>query len=88
MIGSMFSKFAVGADTWAQLSLLFRPLTLITLAAAIVAATPAAKLICQRLESRPKLQFALRYGSAFVLLALCVCYIALGNYNPSIYTQF
>ena len=52
------------------------------------AATPIAKLVCERLASRPKLVFCLRYGAALLLFAVCLCYIALGNYNPSIYTQF
>ena len=87
-VASMFTGFAVGADTWARLSLLMSPIKLVTLAAAVVAATPLAKLICERAASRPKLQFALRYGSAVVLLALCLFYVALGNYSPSIYTRF
>ena len=88
MIKAMFSGFSVGRETAAELSKVFSPLVTVTLAAAAVAATPAAKLLCEKLSSRPKLQFALRYGFALVLFAVCVFYIALGNYNPSIYTKF
>ena len=87
-IGKMFSGFSIGADTWAELSRLFSPMTFAALAFGVVAATPVAKLVCERLSSRPRLQFALRYGAALLLFALCLFYIALGNYNPSIYTQF
>lgn len=88
MIKSMFSGFNVGADTLAQLSLLLRPLVVVTFIAGVIGATPAAKLVCQKLSGKPKLQFALRYIAAIAVFALCLCYIALGNYNPSIYTQF
>ena len=88
MIKNMFSGFRVGADTIASLSSVFKPTVIAVLVCAAVAATPAAKLLCAKLEGRPKLQAGVRYGTALVLFVLCVFFIASGNYNPSIYTKF
>ena len=88
MVRSMFSGFNAGADTFAALSAVFKPSVWAILVIAAVAATPLAKMVCEKFSSRPKLQAAMRYGSAFVLLVLCLFYIASGNFNPSIYTQF
>ena len=88
MIKNMFAGFPVSADSVAGLSSVFKPTVIATLVIAVIAATPLAKLICEKLESRPKLQAALRYGAALALLVLCLFYIASGNYNPSIYSQF
>ncbi len=88
MVKNMFSGFSIGADTWAKLSTIFSPMFVVTFFAAVIAATPAAKLLCQRLTSRPKLQFAVRCVCSLVLLALCLFALASGSYNPSIYTQF
>ncbi len=88
MIKAMFTGFKVGADTWAGLSRLFSPMVIVTLVAAAVGATPAAKLLFAKLSGKPRLALALRLCSAVLLFALCLFYVALGNYNPSIYTQF
>ena len=89
MIKSMFAGFDIAPDTMARLSRLFGPITWVTLAAAVISATPLLSHIVSRLAlKRPGLAFALRYGAALVLFVLCAAYIALGNYNPSIYTQF
>ena len=88
MIKNMFAGFDVGADTIASLSSVFKPTVIAVLVIAAVAATPAAKLLCAKLDGRPKLQAAVRYGTALVLFVLCVFFIASGNYNPSIYTKF
>ncbi len=88
MIGSMFSRFDIGSDTVAALSALFKPTVIAVLAAAVVSATPLCSIICSKLDKKPWLQAALKYGSALLLLALCLFFIASGNYNPSIYTKF
>ncbi|MBQ1818360.1 MAG: MBOAT family protein [Clostridia bacterium] len=88
MIRNMFAGFDVGADTVAALSALFKPTVLAVFAVGVIAASPAAERLGERLEAKPKLAFALKYGAALILFALCVCFIASGNYNPSIYTQF
>lgn len=88
MIGNMFAGFKVGSDTRAALSAVMRPTVIAVLIAGMIAATPVASIIDGRLEKKPKLRFALRYSAALVLLALCLFFIASGNYNPSIYTQF
>ncbi|MBR4657745.1 MAG: MBOAT family protein [Clostridia bacterium] len=88
MIGSMFSRFDIGSDTVAALSALFKPTVIAVLTAAVVSATPLCSIICSKLDKKPGLQAALKYGSALLLLALCLFFIASGNYNPSIYTKF
>jgi alginate O-acetyltransferase complex protein AlgI len=88
MIRSMFSGFPVSADSIAELSSVFKPTVIAAFAIAVIAATPIAKLLCEKLGGRAKLQTALRYGAALILLALCLFFVASGNYNPSIYTQF
>lgn len=88
MVRNMFTGFTAGSDTFAALSAQFKPSVFAILIIAVVAATPLAKTICEKLSGKPKLQMALRYGSALLLLVLCLFYIASGNFNPSIYTQF
>jgi hypothetical protein len=88
MIRNMFAGFGVGADTVAALSALFKPTVLAAFAVGVVAASPVAERLGERLSAKPRLAFALKYGAALILFALCVCFIASGNYNPSIYTQF
>lgn len=88
MIGSMFSRFDIGGGTIAALSSVLKPTVIAALIAGAAAATPIASVIDGKLEDKPKLRFALRYSAALVLLVLCLFFIASGNYNPSIYTQF
>ena len=88
MIRSMFTGFGVGAETVAGLSKVFKPTVIAVFIASLVSATPAAKLLCSRLDKKPALQTAVRYVCAALLFALCLFYIASGNYNPSIYTKF
>ena len=88
MIGSMFSRFDIGSETVAALSALFKPTVIAVFAFGIVSATPLCRMICSRFEGKPKLQAAIRYGSALLLAVLCLFFIASGNYNPSIYTKF
>ena len=88
MIRSMFSGFAVPADTIAGLSSVLRPTVVAVFAAAVIAATPLARFICSKLDKKPILRTVLGYSAAAVLFVLCVFFIASGNYNPSIYTKF
>lgn len=88
MIKSMFTGFRISRESLASLSTLFGPVTAVTLIVAAVCATPLAAYLMKKAEARPKLAFALKYGSALLLFLLCLCYVALGNYNPSIYTKF
>lgn len=88
MIGSMFSRFNVGSETAASLSAVFKPTVIAVFIAGAAAALPVAPMIDRRLESKPRLCFAVRYSAALVLLVLCLFFITSGNFNPSIYTQF
>lgn len=88
MVKNMFTGFGIGADTIADLSAVFKPKIIAISVIGIVSATPAAKMLCARLDKKPMLQAAVRYGAAAVLLIVCLFYIASGNYNPSIYSQF
>lgn len=88
MIRNMFCGFSVGPDTIAVLSALFKPTVCAVLVIGVISAAPLAKLLCGRLEKRPGLQTAVRIVSALILFALCLFFVASGNYNPSIYTKF
>ncbi|MCR5809138.1 MAG: MBOAT family protein [Clostridiales bacterium] len=88
MIKNMFAGFPVSADSIAGLSGVFKPTTIAILIAAVIGATPLAKIVCSKLDNKPVLQAVLRYGIAVVLFVLCLFFIASGNFNPSIYTQF
>ncbi|MBO4848466.1 MAG: MBOAT family protein [Clostridia bacterium] len=88
MIKNMFTGFAVDNATVAGLSAVFKPTTIAVFIAAVIAATPLAKMLCAKLDGKPRLQACIRYGLAAVLLVICLFFIASGNYNPSIYTQF
>ncbi len=88
MIRNMFTVSGVGPETAAALSSVFKPTVIAVLAAAVIAATPAARIIGEKLSGKPRLQAAVRYGAAAILFVLCIFFVASGNYNPSIYTQF
>lgn len=88
MIKSMFTGFNADAATFAGLSAVFRPTVIAVLIVAVFAATPIAKYLCGKLSGKPVLQAWIRYGAAVVLFGLCLFFVASGNYNPSIYTQF
>ncbi|MBO6062229.1 MAG: MBOAT family protein, partial [Clostridia bacterium] len=88
MIKNMFSGFDIGSDTLAALSSLFKPGVIAVFVAAVIGAAPVAGWLSEKLASKPKLLIWLKYGAAVLLFALCLCFIASGNYNPSIYTQF
>lgn len=88
MIKSMFTGFKIHSGTAAELSVLMKPTVAATLAVAAVSATPLAALALKKLEKHSRLTAIIRYGSALLLLIVCILYIANGNYNPSIYTKF
>ena len=88
MIKNMFAGFTAGAETLASLSKVFKPTVIAVFVLSAVSATPALKLIMNRLENRPALSAVLKYCSALILFILCVFFIASGNFNPSIYTKF
>ena len=88
MIKSMFTGFGIQAGTAAELSALIKPTVMATLATAAVAATPLAQNALKRLGKDSPIAAVIRYGSALLLLVICIFYIANGNYNPSIYTKF
>ena len=88
MIRNMFAGFSVSADTLAQLSKLFKPTVTAVSVIAVPAAAPIGKLVLRKLENKPVLHTVLSYGTALLLLVLCLFFVASGNYNPSIYTKF
>ena len=88
MIKNMFTGFRIGADTLASLSAMFKPTVIAILIAAVIGATPVMRILCSKLDDKPLLQASIRYGTAVLLFVICLFFIASGNYNPSIYTQF
>ena len=88
MIGSMFAGFGIGADTAAALSKLLRPTVIAVFIAAVIGASPLFAKIAEKLKNKPVALNILRYGSAAAVFILCLFFLASGNYNPSIYTQF
>ena len=88
MIKSMFTGFSVGAETIAELSSVFRPTVAAVLLLSIPAATPFPKMLLHKLEPHPVPYNVIRYGSAALLLALSLFFLASGSYSPSIYVRF
>ena len=88
MIRNMFAFTAIDGATVARLSALFKPTVIVVFAVSVIAATPIAKIVCEKLDKKPVLQAVLRYGAAVALFVLCMFFLASGNFNPSIYTQF
>ncbi len=81
-IGSMFS-FHVTPYGVMEAAALLNPLFIVTLAVAVVAATPVTKLIKNK-----KLRFYGGLAASLGLYLLCILELATGSYNPFIYFRF
>ncbi len=90
MIGKQLFGWSFAAAPMAEFYRFLTPLFLVTLAAALVLCTPAARNAWQRLQSDRGLRVwePLSYAGTLALLGLCILDLSSASYNPFIYFRF
>ena len=90
-VSGMLAGFHFTDVGLAQARALLTVYNVLILAAAVIAATPLAKNLAQRLSEQYKARTAvvcLQYAASLMLMALCVMSLASSTYNPFIYFRF
>ena len=90
MMGRQLFGWSFGAAQMAEFWRFLTPLFLVTLAAALVLCTPAARTLWRRLQNGKAARAAepLSYLGTLALLGLCILDLSSASYNPFIYFRF